>query len=160
MIILTGKKEQKAFEYINKAAEVAKQSNCFRSKCGSIVVKNNKIIGVGFNNPPQNSCLQECRKDFLPKDFKSDKTCCVHAEQRAIIDALKKHPTKIKNSTLYFIRLGEKNKPVEAGNPYCTICSKMALDTGIKYFVLWHKKGVAVYNTKEYNELSFQYVGD
>ena len=33
----------------------------------------------------------------------------------------------------------------------------MALDVGIAEFVLWHEKGVCVYDTKEYNELSFQF---
>lgn len=47
---------------------------------------------------------------------------------------------------------------LKAGKPYCTICSKMALDVGIAEFVLWHEEGITVYDTKEYNELSFQYV--
>lgn len=144
MKILVGVKEQKAFEYINKYADVAIKSCCLRSKCGCVIVKNDKIIGTGFNSPPLNKCFQKCRKDILPKDFKSDKTCCMHAEQRAIIEALKNNPKQIIGSTLYFIRLDENELPAIAGKPYCTICSKMALDCGIKYFVLWHKEGITV----------------
>jgi hypothetical protein len=33
----------------------------------------------------------------------------------------------------------------------------MALDIGIKNFVLWHEKGICTYNTEEYNSLSFDF---
>ena len=87
----------------------------------------------------------------------TDKTCCIHAEQRAIMDALSKNPIKLIGSRLYFIRLDDKDNTSKAGEPYCTICSKMALDVGISEFVLWNDKGVCVYETEEYNILSFQY---
>jgi len=35
----------------------------------------------------------------------------------------------------------------------------MTLDIGIKEFVLWHEKGFCVYDTDEYNVLSFGYKG-
>jgi hypothetical protein len=73
------------------------------------------------------------------------------------MDALRKNPDKLSGSRLYFIRLDDKGIPSKAGEPYCTICSEMALDVGIAEFVLWHDKGICVYNTKEYNALSFQY---
>ena len=73
------------------------------------------------------------------------------------MDALKNNPTRLKNSTLYFIRLSKENEKQFAGNPYCTICSKMALDVGIKEFILMHKDGIKSYNTEEYNQLSYNY---
>ncbi|MDD5639307.1 MAG: hypothetical protein PHR47_00675 [Candidatus Pacebacteria bacterium] len=157
MKYLTGKEEQEAFIFIDKAAEIGRNSPCFRSRCGSVIVNNKEIIGLGFNSPPNGKTLDYCLKDDLPNDFKSDKTCCVHAEQRAIMDALKNNPQKIIGSRLYFIRLDEKGEKTRAGNPYCTICSKMALDVGISEFILWHEKGIYVYNTDEYNNISFNY---
>ncbi len=144
-------------EYIQEAIEEAKKSPCLRSKCGSIIVKDGAIIGRGFNSPPNNKDLETCRKDSLPKDFKSDKTCCLHAEQRAILDALKNNSNKLKGSTLFFIRLDLNNNILYAGEPYCTICSKMALDVKIKEFVLYHKDNLTAYDTEEYNELSFKH---
>lgn len=44
-----------------------------------------------------------------------------------------------------------------AGQPYCTHCSRLALDAGIAEFVLWHNEGIAVYPTDEYNNLSYRY---
>ena len=159
MKYLSGKEEKRAMEYIDKAAEIALNSTCFRAKCGSVIVKNNEIIGVGFNSPPADKKSQ--RRCLLSRDSYhqkvTDKTCCIHAEQRAIMDALRRSPDKIVNSRLYFIRLDDKGKKTKAGKPYCTICSKMSLDAGITEFVLWHDKGICVYDAEEYNKLSFQY---
>lgn len=83
----------------------------------------------------------------------------MHAEQRAIIDALTHHPDKIKGSTLYFARADEEGNIIRAGKPYCTMCSKLALDCGAAIFALFHEEGIVEYDTHEYNELSFQYDG-
>lgn len=74
-----------------------------------------------------------------------------------MINALRNNPDKLIGSILYFIRLNEDKTPARAGKPYCTICSKMALDVGIAKFVLWHDQGICIYNTDEYNNLSYQY---
>lgn len=159
MKILSNKEEKKALEYIEKAAEVAKIATCQRSKCGSVIVILDKIIGSGFNSPTKDDENQ--RRCSIKKESYNikvtDKTCCIHAEQRAIMDALRKNPEKLQGSRLYFIRLDENEKPSKAGEPYCTICSKMALDVGILEFVLWNDQGVCVYETREYNELSFNF---
>ena len=159
MKILTDQEEKKAFEHFKNAVEIAKKSTCQRSKCGSLIVNLDKIIGSGFNSPPQD--IENQRRCSIKKDSYNikvtDKTCCIHAEQRAIMDALRKKPEKLNGSRLYFIRLDENGKPSKAGEPYCTICSKMALDVGILEFVLWNDQGVCVYETKEYNELSFNF---
>lgn len=39
--------------YIRKLVETAKQSTCKRSKCGSLIISEDKhIIGYGFNSKP------------------------------------------------------------------------------------------------------------
>jgi deoxycytidylate deaminase len=160
MRFLKGSEEKQAMIFIEEAAKIAQSSSCLRSKCGSIIVRSGEIIGKGFNSPPLNKKPGFCIKDQLPKNFKSDKTCCIHAEQRAIMDALKHNPEKISGSRLYFIRLDESRKKAMAGKPYCTICSKMALEVGISEFVLLHREGICVYGTEEYNRLSFEYRED
>ena len=151
--------EKEAMNWIDKAVEIAKKSLCLRSKCGAVIVKEGKIIGEGYNAPPlDNPVFRTCLDEYqLPQKFKYDRTCCVHAEQRAIMDALRKNPEKLKGSRLYFIRLDKKNNKKMAGKPYCTVCSRMALDVGISEFVLWHKEGICVYTTAGYNKLSYQY---
>ncbi|MBR9676749.1 hypothetical protein GOV04_01290 [Candidatus Woesearchaeota archaeon] len=149
--------EQEALKFIMLAADVAKSSLCLRSKCGSVIVKNGEVIGEGFNAPPGNKKLKRCFKDDIPKNFKSDRNCCIHAEERAIMHALKTNGDKIVGSRLYFIRLDNNDTISRAGKPFCTICSKMALDAGVSEFVLYHDDGVCVYDTEEYNNLSFEY---
>jgi len=157
MEYLAGWEAEKAMAFIDEAARIALRATCFRSKCGSIVVKDDLIIGRGYNSPPCDVTLEECLKDSLPDNFKSDKTCCLHAEQRAVMDALRTHPAEISGSRLYFVRLDDGDNKKTSGQPYCTICSKMALDSGVSEFVLWHEQGVCVYDTKEYNDLSFKF---
>ena len=145
-----------------KAAEVAKQATCGRSKCGSVIVKDGEIIGSGFNSPAGNlESQRRCDTEKSSYHRKvTDKTCCVHAEERAILDTLRQNPEKIIGSTLYFIRLDEDGQLIFSGHPYCTICSKLALDTGIAEFVLWHKEGITVYGTEEYTDLSYRFFED
>lgn len=159
MRFLEFKEREDAFKFFEKVVEVAEQATCNRSKCGSIIVKDGEIIGEGFNSPPANlEGQRRCLKKKNEYNFKvTDKTCCVYAEQRAIMDALKKNSEKIVGSRLYFIRLDENCEIAFAGRPYCTICSKMALDSGVKEFVLYHEEGICVYDTAEYNELSCRY---
>lgn len=153
--------EREALKFIEEAKIEALKAKCKRSKCGSIIVKNGEIIGRGYNSAPNNLESQircECDKDSYNKKV-TDKTCCIHAEQLAIMDALKNNPNKISGSRLYFIRLDKDNNIIHAGEPYCTICSKMSLDVGIAEFVLYHENGICIYGTEEYNDLSYKYSG-
>ena len=159
MFYLKEKEEKEALKYFDKVIEIAKKSTCERAKCGCVIVNSNEIIGGGFNSPPKN--LENQRRCSNDKELYhkkvTDKTCCIHAEQRAIFDALKNNPKKLSSSRLYFIRIDENGNPTKSGKPYCTICSKMALDVGISEFVLWHEKGICVYKTEGYNTLSFDF---
>ena len=170
MRYLTGDEERQALECIATATQIAMLSTCQRSRCGTIITNNEFfegieqiiVIGIGYNSPPAE--LESQRKCSRKKDEYAgkvtDKTCCIHAEQRAIIDALKTNPEYVEGSRLYFIRLDNDGNPTPAGKPYCTHCSKLALDVGIKEFVLLHEQGICVYDTEEYNTLSFQYRGE
>ncbi len=158
MKFLTGQEEEKAMEWMSQAAEVAKFALCLRAKCGTVIVNNDEIIAFGYNAPPLDKkedriCLQE----FGPGKPKYDKTCCMHAEWRAIMDALKRNPEKIKGSRLYFTRVDEQGNIKKSGKPLCTVCSRLALDSGISEFLLWHDEGICAYPTDEYNRLSYQY---
>ena len=146
-------------QYFFMAAEVAKQATCERSKCGCVIVKDWKIIGQWFNSPAKDlESQRRCTCDKKSYDFKvTDKTCCIHAEQRAMFDALRHHPDKIIDSELFFIRLDSDWNMSKSWDPYCTICSKMSLDLWVKYFYLRHEKWITCYDTQEYNTLSYQY---
>jgi len=159
MKILKGQEEKEAINYFEICAELAKKATWLRDKCGSIIVKDNTIIGQGINSlPGELESQRRCNFDKTKYNKKvKDTTCCIHAEQRAIFDALTKNSDKINGSRLYFMRLDENGNLTKAGKPYCTICSKSALDVGIKEFALWHEEGITIYNTEEYNLISYQY---
>ncbi len=159
MRILTWKEHELAEKYMKEAAKVAELATCERSKCWSIIVKDWNIIWKGFNSPAKNLESQRrctCDKNSYHRKV-TDKTCCIHAEQRALFDALRNNPDKLGWATLYFMRLDKNNQPSKSWKPYCTICSKSALELWIKEFVLYHEEWITAYNTEEYNLLSYQY---
>ncbi len=158
MRVLSDTEAVEAGRFLQHAAHLALRSKCLRSRGGSVLVKDQKIIGEGWNSPPLDECIEVCLKEVLPQEFKGDKTCCVHAEQRAMIDALDYHgKTYVQNSRIYFVRLDETGTIKYAGHPNCTTCSKSALDVGIAEFVLYHQSGITVYDTREYNNITFQH---
>jgi len=144
---------------MNKAVEVAKKALCLKAKCGAVIVKDGQVIGEGYNAPPLDKEENRvCNKEFGPGKPKYDRTCCMHAEWRAILNALEKNPEKLKESKLYFVRVDEDGRVKRSGKPYCTVCSRLDLDVGISHFLLWHEDGVCEYPTEEYNRLSYEYV--
>lgn len=144
--------------FLEEARKEALKSNCERRKGGSVIVNEGKIIGRGFNSPPKN--LESQRRCIVDKnnfDKKvTDKTCCLHAEERAIIDALKKGHS-LNGSFMFFTSVDEYGQRLPSGKPYCTICSKLALDTGVSNWVLEHEEEIRIYDSEEYNNISFNY---
>lgn len=161
MEYLRNEKEKEAIGYMEQAAKIAEKALCLNAKCGAVIVNNGVIIGKGYNSPPRDEEENRmCSREFALNKPKYDKTCCMHAEWRAIMDAIKTNSQKIKESNIYFVRIDEKGGIKRSGKPYCTVCSRMALDVGIKNFVLWHEDGICEYPTVQYNQLSYEYAPD
>jgi deoxycytidylate deaminase len=155
--------DKKDFEfYLGEAIKEARKSTCLRRKCGSIIVDiRGNIIGRGFNSPAGNlESQRRCSYDKSEYDEKvTDKTCCIHAEQNAFFDALSKTgKRKLENyPVLYFAEVDSEGNLIPAGEPYCTICSKSALEVGISGWVLQHESGLYYYDSEEYNDKSFNF---
>ncbi len=158
---LVGEEENEGVQWMLKAAEEAREATCERRKCGAVLVLDDKLISWGRNSPPdEKESQRRCTCDKGGYHSKvTDKTCCIHAEQRAIINGIKWKPKKVIGSQLYFASVDENGEPLRSGQPYCTICSKLALDEKLAEFRLWHEKGIGVYTTEEYNTLSFAFKG-
>jgi len=158
MQYLSGQEEMEAIRWMNEAAEVATYALCLKAKCGTVIVQDGEIIGEGYNAPPLDKVEnQTCNIEYPLGKPKYDQTCCMHAEWRAILNAVKNNPDKIQGSTLYFTRVGANGEQKRSGRPYCTVCSRFALDTGIAKFVLWREEGMCEYPTDEYNRMSYEY---
>ena len=158
MKILENKEEKDAIGWMNEAAKIAREALCLKAKCGTVIVKNGEIIGRGYNAPPLDDPKNRtCHEDHPGGKPKYDRTCCMHAEWRAVFDALKKNPEKLAGSKLYFTRVDNAGNTKKSGDPYCTTCSRIALDSGVAEFLLWQEKGIVSYPTDEYNLLSYAY---
>lgn len=149
-------------EYFKEAAYEARRATCLRAKCGSVVVsRSGVILGRGFNAPPLGDESQRtCDAQWdLEKKPKYDKTCCVHAEWNAALDTLKNaSEEQIEESRLYFMRVdGRTGDWTDAGEPYCTTCSRITMQAGIAEFALWNHGGVDIYTLPEYNQISYSY---
>lgn len=148
--------------WLAQATAVAQRSLCLRSKCGAVLVDGDEIIGQGYNAPPRDDLAhRKCQSVTASKAKpKSDRTCCVHAEWRAIEGALRGASARIEGAVLYFARIDDETGQLKpSGRPYCTVCSRIALDVGIASWVLWHGPvdGTRIYTAYEYNQLSHLY---
>jgi deoxycytidylate deaminase len=147
-------------KFLNLRADVAKRSLCLRSKCGAIIVQDGIVIAEGYNGPPGDDLSnRKCDIEFPVVNRRKPKTdcsCCVHAEARAIKNALRAGHSLI-GSTMYFIRVDDQGNKLFSGVPYCVSCSKLALDEKIAYWVLNHTFRDNAYGAKNYNDLSFDY---
>jgi hypothetical protein len=143
--------------FFEDAAGQARLALCARARCGAVVVRDAQIIGRGYNAPPRDDMSQRmCHLALTssPKP-KADRTCCVHAEWRAILDALRR-TGNLSGGTLYFTRVNKDGALLRSGRPYCTACSRLALDSGLSHFALWHDDGIVLYDAVEYNRLSYR----
>ncbi len=158
MAYLEGDKKEEAMRWLEVAAEAARQSLCQNRHCGTVIVADGVVIGQGYNAPAlDKEANRRCNHSFGPGKPNFDMTCCIHAEWRAIMDALRRNPDKIVGSTLYFTAVDDSGAIAFSGKPCCTACSRMALDAGLAVFVLWHEEGIVEYPTDQYDYLSYTY---
>lgn len=153
-----GDEFQKIKPFFEMAADEAKDATCLRAKCGSVIVKDMVRIGSGFNSPAldnEDQRLCEAEMDTSAKP-KYDKTCCIHAEWRAVLDACKTSADKLAGSVLYFMRINEQGEFTDAGEPFCTVCSRLTLEAGVSEFALYNDGGADIYPADEYNLKSYE----
>jgi deoxycytidylate deaminase len=155
---LEGETFQSIRPFFEAAADVAQNATCLRAKCGSVIVKDSIIIGSGFNAPArgdegQRLCEVEMNTTIKPK---YDKTCCVHAEWQAVIDACKTNADKLAGSVLYFMRIDTAGAFTDAGTPFCTVCSRLTMEAGVEEFALYNDGGANIYLLDEYHIKSYE----
>ena len=159
MNILDGIAKTEAEKYLELATREARKSSCTRAQCGGVLVNGGKIIGRGYNSPPLNDENNRmCENEYTYSNgekLKYDTTCCIHAEWRVLIDAVKRNPKLVKGSTLYFMRI-EEGEPIPT-QPFCTVCSRLLLGNGVKDVVLWQDEGLVLYDTKNYNQANYSF---
>jgi len=152
MRYLEGEEIREAWKYMEEAAKEARKSTCKSSQRGSVIVKNNEIIGRGYNKPTIGEYCDPCLRENI-EGMKMVELChAIHAEQMAILNTDRKYR---EDSTMYHVRV-KNGRITTSKEPVCTVCSRMIKQSGIKEFVLYTERGFASYNAKEFNEKSFE----
>jgi deoxycytidylate deaminase len=138
---LSGKEMSVADIFSAEAVRLAKQSPCEKSKRGVVIVKDDVIVGRGFNGPPGGyACAGVCR------EYCSEYT--VHAEMRAVFNALMSG-VSLFGARAYHVKAVD-GVAVPKGIPSCLPCSKHMLDVGLSEIVLMDEQGYALYGVEEF----------
>ena len=107
--------------YMELAVNLAKRSHCIKRHVGAVLTKDTRIISIGYNGPPSgtHNCDEEWPRTGCPPDSKGGCSLAIHAEQNAILYAVK-NKTSVEGATLY-ITLSP-----------CLACARIIYSMGIK----------------------------
>lgn len=88
--------------YMELAVNLAKRSHCIKRHVGAVLTKDTRIISIGYNGPPSgtHNCDEEFGELGCAKDSKGSCSLAIHAEQNAIMFAIK-NKASVEGSTLY-----------------------------------------------------------
>lgn len=88
--------------FMDLAVNIAKRSHCIKRHVGAVLTKDTRIISIGYNGPPAgtHNCDEEWPEKGCARDSKGGCSLALHAEQNAILYALKNN-SSVENSTLY-----------------------------------------------------------
>ncbi len=113
--------------FMRIALLVRERSSCFHRKVGAVIVKRNRILSTGYNQPPsgfphcdQIGCI---RDDLGIKSGENQEVCyALHAEQNALMQAAR-FGIATEDATIYVT-----HKP-------CSVCARLIINAGIKRVV-------------------------
>jgi len=110
--------------YMELAVNLARRSHCIKRHVGAVLTKDTRIISIGYNGPPPgtHNCDEEWPEAGCPRDSKGGCSLAIHAEQNAILYAVKNHTT-VEGATLY-VTLSP-----------CLACARIIFSMGIKRVV-------------------------
>gem|GEM_PF-2056108 len=131
-------KSEKSEYYLNIAKEASKASKCLRSHFGVVIVKNDMIIGVGFNGPARGVAhCNPCRREKDPSGVGYEKCIAVHAEVNGIIQSGGR--AGCLGATMY---MGSHNRKYNGtrynegmGDFPCNNCARLIINSGIEWLV-------------------------
>ena len=122
--------------YIELAVNLAARSHCIKRHVGAVLTKDTRIISIGYNGPPSgtHNCDEEWPAIGCPRDSKGGCSLAIHAEQNAILYAVK-NKTSVEGATLY-VTLSP-----------CLACARIIYSMGIQKVVYLNSyaehKGIA-----------------
>ncbi len=141
----------KTMYFLEIALSVAKRSTCLRRKFGAVLVKENTIVGTGYNGTARGvvNCYEVgCIKDETnaPSGEAYDLCPAVHAEENAIINS---NRTDRIGSTLYIAGI-DRNGNLTKALP-CQRCRRKIINSQVdRVIILNEDKTPSRYNVKNY----------
>ena len=141
----------KTMYFLDIALSVAKRSTCLRRKFGAVIVKDNTIVGTGYNgnargvvNCSEVGCIKNIMKS--PQGMAYDYCPAVHAEENAIINS--NRADRI-GATLYITGITPDGKYTMALP--CQRCQRKIINSQIKQVILMKDDGKPMtINVEEY----------
>ncbi|MDD2565325.1 MAG: dCMP deaminase family protein [Candidatus Gracilibacteria bacterium] len=152
------KRPSKDEYYLSIAEEVASRSTCYRTRQGSLIVKDDQIISTGYVGAPRltKDCFERgnCLRNILnvPAGERYELCRSVHAEQNAIINAARAG-VNLFGATLYHYscRLDSEGNVIKQSALPCFICKKMLINAGIKFYIGYDSTGIKhVYDVEKW----------
>ncbi len=122
--------------FMQLAVNLASRSHCIKRHVGAVLTRDTRIISIGYNGPPAgtHNCDEEWPAEGCPRDSKGGCSLAIHAEQNAILYAVKNQAT-IEGSTLY-VTLSP-----------CLACARIIYTSGIRTVIYLNSyaefKGIA-----------------
>lgn len=107
--------------FMSLAGDLAKRSHCVKAQVGAVLVKDTRIISIGYNGPPAgtHNCDEEWPLEGCPRDARNSCSLALHAEENAILYAVK-NGASLDGATLYLTL-----------SP-CLPCARIIYSTGIR----------------------------
>ena len=108
--------------FMNLATDLALRSHCVKAQVGAVLVKDTRIISIGYNGPPAgtHNCDEQWPEVGCPRDARGSCSLALHAEENAILYAVK-NGANLEGSTLYTTL-----------SP-CLPCARLIFSAGIKH---------------------------
>jgi dCMP deaminase len=118
--------------FMNLASDLASRSHCIKAQVGAVLVKDTRIISIGYNGPPAgtHNCDEEWPEHGCPRDSKGSCSLALHAEENAILFAVK-NGAQLEGATLYTTL-----------SP-CLSCARLIFSSGVKK--VYYQKSYAEY---------------
>ena len=109
--------------FVETTKLVAKRSSCVKAQQAALLIKDNRIISLGYNGPPAGTlnCLEDGGEEVCGKDSTGSCRLGIHAEQNAIGYAAR-NGINTEGCIIYCTQTP------------CISCAKLVVASGIKEF--------------------------
>jgi dCMP deaminase len=124
--------------FMDLAFQLARRSHCVKLQVGAVLAKDTRIISIGYNGPPAGTynCDETWPEEGCPRDMRGGCSLALHAEQNAILYAMK-NLASLEGASLYLTLAP------------CLPCARMVLAAGVKKVIYAHSYAAYKGLTKE-----------